>query len=373
VDRRIRRGVAGMCAVLEVLLPVASHAAARSTRVGVTPADARAIDALFAPYRGHNTPGAAVAVVDRGHVVFVRGYGLANLETKRPITDRTNFRLASLTKAFTATAILLLVNDGLLRLDDHVREILPDFPSYGSAIRIRHLLTHTSGLDAYEGFIAPGQRGPVRDHDVLGLLRRADRLLFPPGSAFRYGDSGYAVLGLVVEAVSGRPFARFLKDRIFARAGMSSTSAWAPGGDELPNRAIGYAASSDRFREADHSVTSGVLADGGVYSSVHDLIAWDRALDQHRLVPEPLQTLAWTPATLADGAATHYGFGWYLDRDALGTYAHHRGETTGFTHCIIKYPSRRLTVIVLTNRRGGAPDDIASTITRLASFRRADG
>ena len=370
-----------VCALLLVLGPMTArtaHAAdakggahAADAPSGVTAADARTINALFAPYNGRTLPGAAVAVVDHGHVAFVGTYGLANLKAKRPVTDRTNFRLASLTKAFTATAILLLVKDGALSLEDHVRDILPDFPAYGRAIRIRHLLTHTSGLDAYEGFIPSGRRRPVTDRDVLGLLQRADRLLFPPGSAFRYGDSGYAVLGLVVEAVSGRPFAHFLKERIFARAGMTSTVAATPDSGAVSNRAHGYAAASRGFREADHNLSSAVLGDGGVYSSAHDLIAWDRALDEHRLIPASLQNLAWSSTTLADGAPTQYGFGWYLGRDSGGPYVFHRGESTGFTHFVVKYPERRLTVIVLTNRTGGAPHEIASTITRLASFRRA--
>ena len=368
VDLRL---IASMAMGLVVLCfaPCAAHSAEPTP--GVSAADIRSIDALFTPYRGRNVPGAAIAVVDRGEVVLVRSYGLANLETRTPVTDRTNFRLASLTKTFTAMAIMLLVADGALRLDDHVRDILPDFPAYGRAIRIRHLLTHTSGLDAYEGYVPPGQKRALTDGDVLRLLRRADRLLFPPGSAFRYGDSGYAVLALVVEAVAGQPFARFLHDRIFSPAGMVATRAREPGAGDVSDRAIGYAPTRGGFRVADQSVTSAVLGDGGVYSSLHDLIAWDRALDEHRLVPEALQRLAWTPAKLNDGRATRYGFGWYIGRGASGPDVYHRGETTGFTNFVVKYPSRRLTVIVLTNRRGGAPTDIAATITRLASFRRA--
>ena len=342
---------------------------ASSPSTGVSASDAQTIDALFTPYSRPGAPGAVVAVIERGRVAFLRGYGLANIEAKTPLTDRTNLRLASLTKAFTATAIMLLVNDGALRLDDHVRDVLPDFPSYGQAIRIRHLLTHTSGLRAYEELIPAGLDRPLKDRDVLTLLHRTDTLLFPPGSAFRYGDSGYAVLALVVEAVSGKSFARFLNDRVFAPAKMSATVAYEPGGRDVPNRALGYMATPAGFRVAAHNITSTVLGDGGVYSSAHDLIAWDRALDDHRLVPAALQHLAWAPATLNDGTPTRYGFGWYLDHDGAGSYVFHRGETTGFTHVIVKYPTRRLTVIVLTNRRGGAPDEIAKTITRLASFR----
>jgi CubicO group peptidase (beta-lactamase class C family) len=370
VDRRVDCLIVAMNALALALVMLGGCATGGSSpSTGVLASDAQRINALFRPYSQPGVPGAVVAVIDRGRVAFLRGYGLANIDTKTPFTDRTNVRLASLTKAFTAMAVMLLIDDGALRLDDHVRDILPDFPSYGQAIRIRHLLNHTSGLRAYEEFIPADLGRPLKDRDVLTLLHRTDTLLFPPGSAFRYGNSGYAVLALVVEAVSGKSFARFLKDRIFAAAGMNATLAYEPGGRDVPDRTHGYVATPAGFRIEDQNITSTVLGDGGVYSSAHDLIAWDRALDHHRLVPAPLQHLAWSPATLNDGTPTRYGFGWYLDRNGTEPYVFHRGETTGFTHVILKYPTRRLTVIVLTNRRGGAPDEIARTITTLVSFR----
>jgi CubicO group peptidase (beta-lactamase class C family) len=337
---------------------------------GVSRTDAQTIDRLFAQYARADVPGAAVAVIDDGRVAFARAYGLANLETRAPVTERTNFRLASLSKAFTAMAIMLLVQEGRLSFDERVSDVLPGFPAYGRNILIRHLLTHTSGLRAYQDFVGPSQGRPLTDRDVLELLGRTDTLLFPPGSAFRYGDSGYAVLALVVEAVSRSSFAQFLHDRVFVPAGMSSTLAYEPGVSEVPHRALGYAGGSAGFRLSDQSSASTVLGDGGIYSSVYDLIAWDRALDKHRLVAPPLQRLAWAPASLDDGTTTRYGFGWFVDRDTTGTYVSHRGETSGFTNVVVKYPTRRLTVVVLTNRRGGSPSDIATTITTLASFRR---
>jgi CubicO group peptidase (beta-lactamase class C family) len=346
---------------------VTSEAPARA----VSAADARAIDRLFREYARPGVPGAAVVVINNGRVAFMRGYGLADLETKSPVTERTNFRLASLTKAFTATAVLLLVADGSLRLDDRVLDILSDFPAYGRDIRLRHLLSHTSGLRAYEDFVPDSSTRQVKDRDVLALLHRTDALMFPPGSAFRYGDSGYAILALVVETVSGQSFARFLHDRIFARLGMTSTIAWEPGGPAVPNRALGYAATRSGFGLADHSTTSAVLGDGGIYSSARDLVAWDRALDDHTLIDARAQRLAWTAATLADGRKTHYGFGWFIDRDPIGSFVFHRGDTSGFSNFIVKYPDRRLTVVVLTNRRGGAPADLAATVATLRSFRSA--
>jgi CubicO group peptidase (beta-lactamase class C family) len=364
-----RRSALAALALLVALVALSGCGSLRSESPDVSAGDAQAIDRLFAQYARPGVPGAAVVVIDNGRVAFVRGYGLADLETKAPVTERTNFRLASLTKPFTAMAVMLLVNDGRLGLDARVRDILSDFPAYGRAITIRHLLTHTSGLRAYQDFVREPSTRHVKDQHVIALLHRTDSLLFPPGSAFRYGDSGYAVLALVVEAVSGQTFATFLRDRIFARAGMSSTLVWEPGVSEVPNRALGYAQTASGFRLADHSSTSTVVGDGGVYSSVRDLVAWDRALDGHSLIDEHLQQLAWTPALLNDRRKTRYGFGWFIERDTVGPHVFHRGDTSGFSNFMIKHPERKLTVVVLTNRRGGAATDIATTVATLASLR----
>jgi CubicO group peptidase (beta-lactamase class C family) len=360
-------------AVVVALLALAGCATGKSEPPagGVSSADAQAIDGLFGQYARPGMPGAAIVVIVNGRVAFSRGYGLAELETKTPVTERTNFRLASLTKAFTAMAIMLLVNEGRLQFDDHVGDILPDFPAYGRGIRIRHLLSHTSGLRAYQDLVPDSPSQQIKDRDVLALLHRVDATYFPPGSAFRYGDSGYAVLSLVAERVSGKSFARFLHEKIFARIGMKSTGAYEPGVSVVPHRAIGYSLTPTGVRPSDQSTTSAVLGDGGIYSSVRDLVAWDRALDNNTLIDAQLQQLAWTPAALNDGTNIPYGFGWFIERSKTGLRLSHRGETSGFTNAIVKYPDRRLTVVVLTNRRGGTPGDIAATVTTLPSFRTA--
>jgi CubicO group peptidase (beta-lactamase class C family) len=361
-----------LTAALLALVALSGCGAVTSDSTGnVSAADAQAINRLFSRYDRTGAPGAAVAVIDHGRVAFLRTYGLADLETGARVTEWTNFRLASLTKPFTALAVMLLIRDGRLTLDERVADLVPDFPAYGREIRIRHLLTHTSGLRAYQDFVPDSSTRHVKDRDVVALLRRTDTLLFPPGSAFRYGDSGYAILALVVERVSGQPFAAFMRDRIFARAGMTSTVVWEPGVTKVRNRALGYAPTASGFRLADHSNTSTVLGDGGIYSSVRDLVAWDRALDERTLIDARLQQLAWTPAALADGTPTHYGLGWFIERGADGTRVFHRGDTSGFSNFIVKYPERKQTLLVLTNRRGGAATDLAATIMALPSFRSA--
>ena len=327
--------------------------------------DPRTVDPLFAAYDRPEVPGASVVVIHEGRVVLSRAYGLADLQERTPATPETHYRLASLTKQFTATAILLLVEEGKLRYDDRVVDVLPGFPAYLGEVRVRHLLQHTSGIWDYEAFVPATQSVQVKDRDVLELLSRADRTYFPPGTAVRYSNSGYAVLALIVERVGGMPFARFLKERIFSPLGMHTTVAHEEGVSTVSRRAYGYVAEGTGFRPRDQSPTSAVLGDGGIYTSVAELVAWNTALDTHALVSADTQRLAWTPVTLPDGSSTRYGFGWFVDEDQGRVRLSHHGETSGFTNAIVKYPAQRLTVIVLTNRAGGEPWNLAQRLADL--------
>jgi CubicO group peptidase (beta-lactamase class C family) len=366
--RDYRVAAALSTAALSALAGCAGPGSKRSAAVGSAAGDAasvsnaRTVDEIFAAYDRSDVPGASVLVVKEGQVVLSRSYGMADLEAGVPATEWTNYRLASLTKQFTAMAIMLLVDDGRLSYDDHVGERLPGFPAYGREIRLRHLLTHTSGLPDYEDFVPDTQTVQLKDRDVLAILQRASGTISAPGSAYHYSNSGYAVLALVVEATSGIPFARFLQERIFVPLGMESTVAFESGVSTVARRAFGYTAGPSRFARTDQSSTSAVLGDGGIYSSIHDLVRWDRALDAGTLVDAATMREAWTPATLADGSHTRYGFGWFVDRDADGLRLSHHGETRGFTNAILKYPERRVTVVVLTNRTGGDPLTLAQRV-----------
>jgi CubicO group peptidase (beta-lactamase class C family) len=216
--------------------------------------------------------------------------------------------------------------------------------------------------------VPDGQTTQVKDRDVLATLPRADSLYFAPGSAYRYSNTGYALLALIVERLSGQPYARFLHDRIFAPVGMNATVAYEAGISTVPNRALGYSIRSSGIVPSDQSSTSAVLGDGGIYSSLHDLLAWDRALDAGTLLTADELREAWTPMRLTDGTVTRYGFGWFVDAEPGEKRLSHHGETSGFTNFILKYPERRLTVIVLTNRRGGAPWDLAAKVAGLEEF-----
>src|SRR5688572_9918955 len=255
----------------------------------------RSLDSLFAAYDNPDRPGAGVLVVRDGQVLASRSYGLADNDRRVAADERTNYRLASLTKQFTAAAIMLLARDGRLRYDDRVSDLLPGMPAHARDVTIRHLLTHTSGLQAYENFVPRGQSEQVKDRDVLTLIQHADSLYFRSGSAHRYSNTGYALLALVVERLSGQPYARFLEERIFRPAGMRGTIAFEPSVSTVPNRAFGYIFRNSGIFLSDQSSTSAVLGDGGVYSSLRDMLAWDRALDARTVLRDDELRQTWTP------------------------------------------------------------------------------
>jgi CubicO group peptidase (beta-lactamase class C family) len=299
-------------------------------------------------------------------VALARSYGLAEVETRRPVTRKTNFRLASLSKQFTATAVMLLVADGKLRYDDSVAALLPGLPVYARGVTLRHLLNHTGGLPDYEEFVPDSQTAQVHDADIPALIARAAGPRFAAGTQYAYSNTGYVLLALVIERVSGERFADFLRRRIFAPLGMRGTVALEEGRSTVPHRAYGYTVDSTGVvRRTDQSNTSATLGDGGIYSSAADLAKWDRALERHTLVSAAAQRLAWTPPTLPEGRETQYGFGWFVTDDRGVTRLTHHGESRGFTNGIVRYPSRRLTVVVLTNRTGGAPWELAQRIAEL--------
>ena len=320
------------------------------------------VDALLRNYAG-DVPGAAVLVLRDGQPVVRASYGLADLEGGTPATPETNYRLASMTKQFTAASILLLAEDGRLALDDRGHTWLPSLPKAAETVTIRHLLTHTSGLIDYEDVIPETFAGQVHDADVLRLLENQDRTYFRPGTGYRYSNSGYALLALIVQRASGKAFATFLRERIFQPLGMFHTVAYEEGISTVNNRAFGYTQESGRWNRTDQDQTSAVLGDGGIYSSIDDLAKWDAALYDGRLLQPSSLRAAFTPATHTDDPEIEYGYGWRITGETLW----HSGESVGFRNVIVRYPQRHLTVIVLTNRNEPEPYQLALEIAKTVS------
>ena len=337
------------------------------------------IDGIFSALKSSNAPGAAVLVVRNGQPVFRRGYGVTDLRTQRPIDAKTNFRLASFTKQFTAASIMLLVRDGKLHYDDRLTDIFPEFPAYGKSITVRNLLNHTSGLPDYEDLLmkqypdTPEEKIPqILDAGVLKLLERQTSGKFAPGSKWEYSNSGYAVLAMIVEKASGKGFGQFLQERIFTPLKMTNTLAYEKGKNEVPHRAYGHSKIDGVWHETDQSPTSAVLGDGGIYSSLDDLAKWDRSLRDHTLLSEEEMRPALTsvqptdgPAKSPSGKPISYGFGWFVDPYQGHKRMFHDGETIGFLTTIQRFPGDQLTVIVLANRSDVDPQALALKVADL--------
>lgn len=318
--------------------------------------------AIFSEFGSNDAPGLAVLIVKDGRRVFEREYGVTDLRSRNKITSHTNFRLASLTKQFTAMAVMLLVHDGKLHYDDRLTEVFPEFPAYGKSITLRNLLNHTSGLLDYEDLMPPqpvNTLTQIKDRGVLELLEKQNATKFPPGMRWDYSNSGYSVLAMVVEKVSGKPFGQFLHDRIFSPLKMRNTLAYEKGKNEVANRAYGHSKIHGVWQEADQSPTSAVLGDGGVYTSLDDLFKWDEALRRQTLLSAREMQAAITPGKLAESSRTAYGFGWFLDSYKGHERMHHYGETVGFRTNIQRFTANHLTVIVLCNRDDLVPRDLA--------------
>jgi CubicO group peptidase (beta-lactamase class C family) len=339
------------------------------------------IDALFSKLTNPREPGCAVLVIKDGKMVFRKGYGITDLRSLHAITPQTNFRLASLTKQFTATAIMLLVHDGKLRYDDYLSDVFSDFPAYGRAITIRHLLNHTSGLLDYEDIMEKQSAGvpdemipQIKDAGVLELLKHQTGTKFPPGTRWAYSNSGYVVLAMVVEKKSGMSFGDFLQQRIFKPLEMNGTIAYEKGKNEIANRAYGHTLNAGVWRETDQSSTSATLGDGGIYTSLDDLGKWDRALTGHTLLTAKEMAAALFPPAAASGGplqkpdgslAPLYGFGWFLDPYRGHRRYSHYGETVGFRTAIQRFPDDALTVIVLANRAEEDAPSLAESVADL--------
>jgi D-alanyl-D-alanine carboxypeptidase len=338
-----RAGVAVFLAVGFIVAPLAALAVAAAP-AATDPVD----DYVRAQMARRKIPGLALAVVQRGQAVKLQGYGLASVELDAPVTPDTVFELASVTKQFTAAAIVKLVEEGKVGLDDPVSKYLQGTPPIWSAITIRHLLTHTAGLAKLsEGFGALWRDGVRLNYTTAQMFDAAtkDPISFAPGAGWQYSDVGFFLLGMVIEKASGQPYAAFFADRFFTPLGMGSTSVV----DQqaiVKHRAPGYTLRNGKLIRIRRDWQFELTSHYGVLSSVRDLVKWDAALDGDRVLSRQSRTAMWTPVRLDDGSRRQYGFGWGVT-DRRG---HRLIEHTGITGTqFSRFPDDSLTVIVLTN------------------------
>jgi len=308
------------------------------------------IDSVFNEFNGNST-GAAVGIFKDGKIIFSKGYGFADLENQVRISPNTNFRLASVTKQFTAASILILAQRNKLRIDDPVIKYFPCLNYLGEKVTIKHFLTHTSGIVDYEDFIPSDQKEQLKDKDVLKILCENDSVYFRAGTSYRYSNSAYALLSLIVEKVSGLSFADFLSKNIFEPLNMKNTIAFEVGKSVVQNRAFGYALVNGRIQFSDQSMTSAVLGDGGIYSSLEDLFNWDQSLYGNKILTDDNIKLSFFRHTKAETDSSYYGFGWRLDDFMKLKRVYHTGSTCGFSNVFMRFPDKKFSVVVLMNQR----------------------
>jgi len=315
-----------------------------------------ALDGLLAESFPSGEPGAA-ALVTRGDQVLLRkGYGLANLELGVPVQPEMVFRLGSITKQFSAVAILLLEAEGKLSLQDEITCFLPDFPTQGQKITLEHLLTHTSGIKNYTSLPEwpPLWRKDLSLADLIALFKDQP-LDFAPGEKYSYSNSGYILLGAIVERVSGQSYEHFLQERIFTPLGMVHS-----GYDHTmriqPGRVAGYVKGKDGFENAPYLSMTHPHAAGALLSSVDDLILWQRALEEQKVISAAALNKAWTPYPLHNGRSAGYGYGWAINEYEGSPMIHHSGGIHGFITFLLRLPQEQVSVALLTNRGWGQPD-----------------
>ncbi len=332
------------------------------------------VDALMAPWSKGDTPGAAIVVIQDGRVVHERGYGLANLETRTPIRPDTVFDLASVSKQFSAMAIMVLAERGKLSYDDSLSKFFPEFPPYARKITIRHLLDHTSGLPDYMDLFAKtgkinkdGKMGGFEptSRDAVELLARQKELLFDPGEKYEYSNSGFAVLGQIVEKASGERFAKFLKDNIFQPLGMNSTLVLDETRPRIKNRAISYSREGNGYKDIDYDPLNWIYGDGNVNTTIEDMVKWDQALYTEKLVKQSTLRQAFTSGKLNNGRAIGYGFGWRVAKRFGLNCLSHGGLWVGFASYIMRFPDQHFTVIVLSNLAQFPTDTLTPKIAKI--------
>lgn len=308
--------------------------------------------------------GFSIAIARGDHVVLSKGYGRADLENGVPATDASLFRIASITKQFTAAAIMRLAERGKLSLDDDFTKYV-EFPTHGKTVTIRHLLTHTSGIKSYTdvpGFFETGAALDLTPEKVLEPVRNLP-LEFEPGTRWAYSNTGYHLLGMIIEKVSGVPYARHLHDEFFAPLKLTHTRCDV-GRDVIPGRARGYGMADGSLVNAPYLSMTIPYSAGGLLSTAGDLVQWQLALIGGKVVSPDSYKQMTTPARLSDGSATQYGFGLFTSEIDGHANVMHGGGIPGFNSILAYFIDEKLSIAVITNSPDASAGTLAAEIAR---------
>ncbi len=308
-------------------------------------------------------PGLSLLVIRDGQIVKAQGYGFSNVELQVPVKPETVFQSGSVGKQFTATAVMMLVEEGKVSLDDPLTKFFPGAPPAWKNVKVRHLLSHTGGFTDY-----PKNFDYRRDYNEDELLKIVEgvALAYPPGTSWSYSNLGYLTLGILIHRVTGQFYGDFLHDRIFQPLGMNTRII--NEADIIPNRAAGYRLVKGQLKNQEWvSPTLNTTADGSLYFSILDLAKWDAALYTDKLLKRSSLDLMWTPVKLSNGKVNPdgYGFAWFIQNIRGHRIIEHAGAWQGFNTNISRYVDDKLTIVILTNLEGAHPDDLTHHVAGL--------
>jgi len=369
------RSCALACLLGVPLIASFACAPAVNPRAGVVITNARwrapppeRVDEVFSEWDRPGSPGCALGVARGGRILYEKGYGTADLDHDVAITPSTVFDIGSVSKQFTAASIVLLAERGELSLGDDVRAFLPELPNYGEPISIRQLIHHTSGIRDYldvMSIVGWPYENLITDADIVRIVSEQASLNFQPGEEYAYSNSGYMLLGVIVKRVTGKSLGTFAAREIFAPLEMNSSTFYEDRTAIIPNRATGYARDGDGgFRQV-HNYNFAVAGDGQLYTTVGDLLLWNRNFERQRIGGSDFNDVMLTRGVLDDGETIDYAFGLSHDiRHGRATVSH-SGSSWGFRAHLVRYPEQDLSVAVLCNVDEASPDTLAGRVSGL--------
>jgi CubicO group peptidase (beta-lactamase class C family) len=348
----------GLCAVLALLLVSSVNRASAADQTDAVDEYVRTEMAK------QHSPGLALLVSRGGKIIRAQGYGMANVELQVPVKPETIFQSGSVGKQFTATAVMMLVEEGKIGLEDPLTKFFPDAPATWKQVTIRQLLSHTAGFTDY-----PKDFDMRKDYTEAELLKIVKGIppAFPPGTSWDYSNLGFLTLGIVIHKVTGEFYGDFLQERIFRPLGMTTTRIISEA-DIVPNRSAGYRLVKGELKNQEWVAPRlNTTADGSLYFSILDLAKWDAALYTEKLLKRSSLEQMWTVARLSNGKPNsgHYGFGWFIETRNGHRVVEHAGAWQGFKTQISRYVDDQITVVVLTNLAEAKPETFANHVAEM--------
>ncbi len=323
-------------------------------------------DKLLSENYSVSKPGATALVYKDGKTLYRKAIGMANIELQVPMKPENVFEIGSITKQFTAVSILMLVEQDKLKLDDEITKFIPDYPTHGKRITVQHLLNHTSGIKSYTSIpsFMDVARKDMKPLELVDFFKN-EPMDFDPGEKWLYNNSGYVLLGYIIEKVSGQSYPNFIEEHIFKKLGMKN-SYYGSESQIIPDRASGYSPKDGGFQNADYLSMTLPYAAGSIMSNIDDMLLWNKAVHDNKLITKESKELAFTNSSLNNGDLTNYGYGWMMNEISGVPSIEHGGGIFGYVTAGIYVPSENVYVIILTNQDGVSPENAAIKMAALA-------